>query len=89
MRNLIFTGNYYGETITIAHIEKRTAKKLFEAGETIFLQSCNMHPFGAWSQCIKINNKNGETFESGVNAFEYYNCGNEQGLYTNFYKRIK
>ena len=89
MRNLIFTGNFYGETITIAQVQKRTAKKLFEAGETIFLQSCNMRPFGVWSKCIDINNKEGESFESVVNSFECYNCGNEQGSYTSFYKRIK
>ena len=90
MKNLQFTGNFYGEIITIVQIQKRTAKKMFQAGETIYIQSSNFHPFGVWSQCIDINNKSGETFESIVNSFEYYNCNDsETGLYTTFYKRIK
>lgn len=89
MRNLTFTGTFYGETITIVQVQKRTAKKMFNNGETIYLQSSNFHPFGVWSQCIDINNKNGETFNSVVNAFEYYNCSNETGKYATFYKRIK
>ena len=90
MRNLIFTGNFYGETITIEQVQKRTAKKLFDAGETIFLQSCNMDPFGVWSTCHGITKEraDGDTFEAIVNSFEYYNCTAETGLYTTFYKRI-
>ena len=90
MRNLIFTGYFYGEKITIVQVQKRTAKKLFESGETIYLQSCNMQPFGVWSTCFGINKEraDGDTFESIVNNFEYYNCDNERGLYTTFYKRM-
>ena len=90
MRNLIFTGTYYGEKITLEQVQKRTAKKLFNSGETIYIQSSNFHPFGVWSQCIEVNNKDGETFDSIVNSFEYYNCNNnETGKYATFYKRIK
>ena len=90
MRNLQFTGNYYGETITIKQIQKRTARKLFESGETIYLQSSNFHPFGVWSQChdIKKDINNNDSFDSIINAFEYYNCNNEMGLYASFYKKI-
>ena len=90
MRNLIFTGDFYGETITISQIQKRTAKKLFESGETIYMQACNMHPFGMWSTCFDITEERagGDTFETTVNLFEYYNCTTETGLYTTFYKRI-
>lgn len=89
MRNLNFSGTYFGEVITLEQIQKRTAKKLFNSGETIYMQTSNFRPFGVWSQCIDINNKNGETFESLVNSFEYYNCNNESGRYATFYKRIK
>jgi hypothetical protein len=93
MRNLQFTGKIYGETVTIQQIQKRTAKKLFNNGEIIYLQSSNFHPFGAWSTCYDCNknnvNNNGETFDNIVNNFEYYNCANnETGLYTTFYKII-
>lgn len=88
MRNLEFTGKYFGEVITIKQIQKRTAKKLFDSGETIYIQNSNFHPFGVWSQCIEINNKDGDSFESIVNSFEYYNCNSETGYYATFYKRI-
>ena len=90
MRNLQFTGIYYGETITIKQIQKRTARKLYESGETIYLQSSNFHPFGVWSQCIDIKKdiNNSDSFDSVINAFEYYNCNNETGLYATFYKKI-
>lgn len=90
MRNLEFTGSFYGERITIVQIQKRTAKKLFESGETICITACNMNPFGVWSQCIDIKKDidNKDSFDSIVNAFEYYNCSNETGLYATFYKKI-
>ena len=90
MRNLIFTGDFYGETITIKQVQKRTAKKLFESGEKIYMHACNMRPFGVWPTCCDITKKraDGDTFESIVNNFEYYNCDNERGLYVTFYKRI-
>ena len=90
MRHLEFTSNFYGERITIKQIQKRTARKLFEAGETIYLQSSNFHPFGVWSQCIDIKKdiNDNDSFDSIVNSFEYYNCSNEQGLYVSFYKKI-
>lgn len=90
MRNLEFTGSFYGEVITIKQVQKRTAKKMFNNGETIYIQSSNFRPFGAWAQCMEFNNKEGRTFDSIVNSFEYYNCINsETGLYATFYKRIK
>ena len=93
MRNLQYTGKLYNETVTITQVQKRTAKKLFEAGETIYLQSSNFHPFGVWSRCMDTNKNNvncvGYTFETVVNDFEYYNCTcNETGKYTTFYKKL-
>ena len=91
MRNLQFTGNFYGERITIKQIQKRTARKLFNSGETIYMQSSNFHPFGVWSQCIDIKKdiNSNDSFDDIVNNFEYYNCSNEQGLYASFYKKIE
>ena len=90
MRNLEFTGTFYGETITITQVQKRTAKKLFDAGETVYMQSCNMQPFGVWAACYDMNKEkaDGATFDAIVNNFEYYNCDNERGLYTTFYKKM-
>lgn len=89
MRKLNFSGTYYGETITLEQVQKRTAKKLFNSGETVYIQSSNFHPFGVWSQCMDVSNKTGESFETILNNFKYYICNNEAGRYVTFYKRIK
>lgn len=87
MRNLEFRGEIYGEKLTLKQIQKRTAKKLFEAGERLFIQSSNFYPFGIWSNAHEINNKEESEFEAIVNNFEYYNCPNsETGTYSSFYK---
>ena len=91
MRNLQFTGKMYGETITLKQVSKATARKLFDSGQSVYLQSSNFHPFGVWSNAIDINKSQDEstTFESRVNNFEYYNCANnETGKYATFYQSI-
>lgn len=89
MRNLEFTGNLYGNNITIKQVQKRTAKKLYEQGVTIYVQSSNFAPFGLWSSCYDFNKdrmvEGYDTFESTINSFEYYNCDSERGNYASFY----
>lgn len=93
MKNLQFTGKLYNENVTITRVQKRTAKRLFETGETIYLQSSNFQPFGVWSRCMDTNKNNinciGHTFETIVSEYKYYNCTcNETGTYINFYKKL-
>jgi len=98
MKNLQFTGTIYGERLTIKQVSKPTAKKLYEQGKTVYLQSCKFHPFGVWSQATPINKEdnkghmnwaeNDALFANRVNSFEYYNCSNEQGRYSHFYVAI-
>lgn len=88
MNRLTFSGVMYGENITLNRVQKKTAKKLFTQGETIYLQSSNFVPFGVWTQAIPIKrNEDGilRKFEDIVNSFEYYNTSYEQGYYTSFY----
>lgn len=87
MQNLQFTGKLNGEQITIKQVQKRTAKKLFNSGVTVYIQTSNFVPFGFWSNCFDINiNKNFDAkFETYINEFQYYNCNSEAGLYTHFY----
>ena len=54
MRNIQASGNLYGKYITLVQISKPAARKLFAKGETIYLQSCNMHPFGLWQSVCPI-----------------------------------
>lgn len=87
MNKYVFSGVLYGEQCTLERISKKKAKKMFDAGATIYLQTSKFRPFGVWSQAMPIE-KADESFESVVNSFEYYNCGYEQGYYTHFYRKI-
>lgn len=71
-------------------IDKRTARRAYNAGLTVHFCPCNLRPFGFWSCGVDINKNreslNGYTFDSIVNHFEYYNCRDtETGKYTAFY----
>ena len=94
MRNIKATGQLFGDTITVNQISKAKARKLFNAGTEIFLQSSNMHPFGVWqSLCpIKYDEQEADNtvdqFDFLVNSFQWYNCDNERGKYAHFYSKI-
>lgn len=89
MRNLKFydsaTQSYW------LQVQKRTAKKLFEAGEELVFCPCKMCPFGPWNIGMLISStrytEEEISFESCVANFEYYNTSSELGTYTTFYKR--
>ena len=52
MNNYIFTdknSNHY------KRIDKRQAKRAYDAGKTIILCPCNLRPFGIWAPQIDIN----------------------------------
>ena len=70
-------------------ITKRAAIKLYEMGEPVLFCPVKLIPGGAWGNGCIITKEEGRTFEQVLNAFEYYNCNNETGNYTAFYKRIK
>ena len=88
MRNLSFTGTLYGERLTLNQVSKAAARKLYEAGQAVYIQSSNFHPFGVWSRAHEIvkDDQLQTTFEAICNNFIYYNCNNEQGKYITFYK---
>ena len=52
MKNIQSTGKLYGKVITLRQISKAKAAKLFADGKEVYLQSCNMLPFGAWQSEI-------------------------------------
>lgn len=98
MKNSQVSGNLHGERLTLRQISKPTAKKLYEQGKTVYLQSCKFHPFGDWSAAFPINKEdnqghmnwaaNDALFTNRVNSFEYYNCSSEQGRYAHFYVAV-
>jgi len=93
MKNIIATGTLYGQTITVKQINKIEAKRLFNNGETIYLQTSNFYPFGVWQNLMTVNIKDDvdnstDQFEFLCNSFRWYNCDNERGKYIHFYKQL-
>jgi len=85
---------FYSHTFKcmIQQINKKAAKKYFEAGKEIFLQSSNMIFDNFWqSPCSltkeRIDHFYNASFESFCNEYTYYNCDNERGKYIRFYIR--
>ncbi len=87
MRNMVFTGLFYGQQITLKQVNRKTAKNLHASGVSVFIQSSNYHPLGVWSPAQEI--KPDHNFEEYVNAFSWCNCSNkETGKYPVFYQSV-
>ena len=73
----------------VRQIQKRTARRLFYAGATIYLQSSNLLFDNVWQYPMDIARNgysySGMSFDSIVDGFEIYNCDNERGKYAHFY----
>jgi hypothetical protein len=86
MKKYTFTDGGY----TFQRIDKKAARRAYNNGLTVLFCPVNMRPFTPWHLEIDVS-KNFEaykdvTFENAVNAFENYNCiDNETGRYTAFY----
>lgn len=63
-------------------VQKRTAKKLYNAGETIYICACLINPRGNIGAAALPT---GEDWERLINEFVYYNCNFECGKYPAFY----
>lgn len=74
-------------SILVKRIDKREARKRFYEGEEIYLEPCKTNNLvSKWTTNTVITNKTlSGSFDSLVNAFEYYNCSNETGTYASFY----
>lgn len=84
------------ETSELKQVSKRTARKLYNEGITVYLVPSNLYPDfnGVWIQPFGIDKNRPDElpenldFDKRVNNFEYYNCNcNEFGYYSNFYIR--
>lgn len=84
-------GEFYCNSMkcTIVQIAKQRARRLYEQGKTIYLQSCNMMFDGMWQSACPISHEtrawDEQTFDSIVNEYTYYNCDCERGKYPNFF----
>lgn len=79
--------------IELKQVNKTVARKLFDNGTTVYLLASNMRLNNAWTKPHDINKSMYDTeyenFDKIVNAFEYYNCCNERGLYSHFLVEVK
>ena len=69
-------------------ISKAAARKVYAAGLHLILCPVGMRPDTPWHIEAFVEHRN-ESFDSVVNAFEYFNCNAETGYYTAFYAPIK
>ena len=72
----------------VKQINKTEAKKVYEQGQDVYLNACNMMLKNSWTRPNYINKKSCEKFEAMVNEYEYYNCCSERGKYANYFINI-
>jgi len=75
--------------VNYKQINKTSANKIYSHGGEIFLLPCNARP-GFWVSLMpaKLDVLQDREFDALVNEFEYYNCCNELGRYSVFFKQI-
>ena len=68
-------------------IDKRIARKLYEAKKPFFICACNMYYTTGFyvDENFSLRYEYIDSFDKLVNAFEYYNCDNERGRYAAYY----
>lgn len=77
--------------VKVKQVTKRTAKKVYDEGKTVYLQSCNMRFNNFWQSPCPVNKTKDvyeRTFDQTVLEFENYNCDNERGKYAQFFIEI-
>lgn len=86
---VILSHQYGGKTYKLQQVSRRTAKKAYNKGEIVFLQSCKMRWGNVWQRPCPISRNIsyniGNSFESVVANYIYYNCDNERGIYPNYF----
>lgn len=84
-------GEFYCNSMkcSIVQIAKQRARRLYEQGKTIYLQSCNMRFNTMWQSACPISKSTEQweeqDFDKTVNEYTYYNCDCERGKYPNFF----
>lgn len=86
------TTNLYGKTRVVKRINKRRAQREYEQGKTVYLLPCNCGLLSVWIHPCPIKQSeeqwSGDSFNSRVNEFQYYNCNYETGYYPHYYVEV-
>jgi hypothetical protein len=78
--------NYSDGGFTFKRVNKATARRAYNNGLRVVMCPCNLRPGAPWYPETIVNGKSDATFETTLNAFEFYNIrGRETGRYTAFY----
>lgn len=90
MNTTIFRSTTTGKLMQ--QVTKRTARKLWNKGETIYFQSSNMRFDNVWQQPMAAQKDGfsfvGYTFEQVCSSYESYNCDRYRGRYIHFFISI-
>jgi hypothetical protein len=77
----------------VIQINKRKAKKLYNAGYEILLHPCKMAFEGHWQRpssiSMDIYPTHENQFEQWVDSFEYYNCNSDMGRYPRYFVQAR
>ena len=96
MRQGLFDIQRDGYIVRCKRVNKTQARKAFNNGDTVWLQSCKLAPnsyaIPAWSTNADRYAgaaDNDKWFDQVVGNFEFYNCNWETGYYTSYYVRAQ
>lgn len=84
-------GRFYSNDLNsvVKQVNKTTAKKMYESGKTVYMQSCNMRFDNVWQHPADVSNDmqqyDGYTFEQICDNYTCYNCDNVRGKYPCFF----
>lgn len=73
------------ETMGLIRVQRRTAKRLFEEGNEVFITPHKMRFSAQWNPPHSITAGSESKFDDIVNSFIYYQCNTETGKYPSFY----
>lgn len=79
----------YGKLRTIQRINKRRAKREYEAGKTVYLLPANCRLVNPWVSLCPLRKEDElferDYFDNRVRDYQYYNCNHELGYYPHYY----
>lgn len=69
----------------LVKVDKRTASKEYNKGNTIYLLPSKALPGSVWITPTSVSNQCGKSFDTIINEYSYYNCSKETGLRVTYY----
>lgn len=75
----------------VRQVNKAQARRAYEEGRTVWLNSCNMKPDNMWQYPCPIakGEWDGATFDNTVRDYICYNCDSERGYYPNYFIEVE